>query len=121
MGGGGGAAEAQSYGVPAATEAPAAPEAPAAEAPSVQMAPLGTATAPALEDTTARAMETEVLKNGEASNAAGTGLEQQPAQPPSVAPVVSSVWQWLFAGIALISAFIMAMMRQLSINRWRKK
>jgi hypothetical protein len=119
-GGGGGAPELATSGVLAVTEAPAATEAAAAEAPSVQMAPLGTATGPALEDT-ARAMETQALKNGEASNAAGTGLEQQAPPPASTAPVVSSVWQWLFAGIALISAFIMAMMRQLSIYRWRKK
>jgi predicted benzoate:H+ symporter BenE len=35
--------------------------------------------------------------------------------------VVSPVLQWLLAGIALLSAFIMALMRQLSINRWRKR
>jgi hypothetical protein len=119
-GGGGGAPEVATSGVLAVTEAPAATEAAAAEAPSVQMAPLGTATGAAVEDT-ARAMETQALKNGEASNAAGTGLEQQAPPPASTAPVVSSVWQWLFAGVALISAFIMAMMRQLSINHWRKK
>jgi hypothetical protein len=79
-----------------------------------------------VEDT-ARALATAELKNGEATNVVGGGLEQQPpsvqsAPSPRVeVPVVSAVWQWLLAGIALVSAFIMAMMRQLSINRWRKK
>ena len=121
MGGGGGnAAETLSVESAPAAELPAATEAPAAQEPSVAMAPAPTGTLPAAEDT-ARAMETAVLKNGDAANGVGGGLQQQSPQAPTEAPVVSSVWQWLLAGVALLSAFIMAMMRQLSISHWRKK
>jgi hypothetical protein len=120
MGGGGGVEETFSVQSAAATELPAPTEPPAAtEAPAAEMAPMPTATISPAEDT-ARALETPLDKAGEPAN----GVEPLPGQVPSPAiesPLVSSVWQWLLAGIALISAFIMAMMRQLSINRWRKK
>jgi len=123
MGGGGGsnetfAAQAPAAEAPAATQAPAATEAPA---PVIEMAPLATMTTSAAEDA-ARALETEtaVQKNGATANGLGGAPAQEPPQAPSEAPVVSSVWQWLLAGIALLSAFIMALMRQLSINRWRR-
>ena len=120
MGGGGGgdtfSAEA------AVTEAPAAPEAateaPADQAPSIAAAPLPTATALLQEDAT-RILETPIDKTAETTTA--SGVESLPAQAPTDIPLVSSVWQWLLAGIALVSAFVMAMMRQLSINRWRRK
>jgi hypothetical protein len=128
MGGGGAPDTFSAESAPAAempaTEA-AATEAPAEE-PSVAMAPMATQTILAQEDT-ARAIETESAKNG--ANDSGLAATQSvpeeavPAQEPlpQNEPVVSSVWQWLFAGIALLSAFIMALMRQLSINRWRGK
>jgi hypothetical protein len=109
-----------------ATEAPAT-ESPAQE-PSVALAPLSTATALAEDANSTRAMEeTAVSKQSEteaAADAANSGLAQQ---SPGVLPVstqvqpVSSVWQWLLAGIVLISLFIMAIMRQLSVSRWRSK
>ena len=103
----------------AATEAPV-------EEPSVAMAPMPTQTLLAQEDT-ARALETESAKNG--ANESGLAATQTipeealQAQEPAEqnAPVVSSLWQWLLAGVALVSAFILALMRQLSINRWRTK
>jgi hypothetical protein len=131
MGGGGApdtfsAESAPAAEAPAATEAPLESAATVVEEPSVAMAPMPTQTISAQEDT-ARAMETETAKNG--ANESGLAATQTvpeealSAQEPASqnVPVVSSVWQWLLAGVALLSAFIMAMMRQLSINRWRNK
>lgn len=105
-----------------AAEAAPATEAPAAAEPSVAMAPMPTQTIAGQEDT-ARAMETPSEKAGDAASGMGGGVDQQPQQPPASndAPLVSSVWQWLLAGVAVVSAFIMALMRQLAINRWRRK
>ena len=114
MGGGSGVEEATF----AAEAASAATEAPAAEEPSILMAPMPTGTITAQEDT-ARA-ETPVTKNGETENGLAAGQEASQL-PVEVVPLVSSVWQWLLAGVALLSAFIMALMRQLAINRWRRK
>jgi hypothetical protein len=101
----------------AAESAQAVTEAPAAEEPSVAMAPMPTASAPAEEDS-ARAMETPAVKNG-----VGGGVEQEPPQAASAetAQPVSAIWQWILAGVALVSAFVMALMRQLAVNRWRRK
>jgi anti-sigma factor RsiW len=120
--GGGGAPDTFSAESAPAAEMPAATEAP--EEPSVAMVPQATMTIAGQEDT-ARALETPTNKEGETENAVGGGLDQPPAPGQALgvetAPVVPPVWQWLLAGVALLSAFIMAMMRQLSINRWRKK
>lgn len=144
MGGGGGgssdtfsaqAPAAAATQAPAATEAPAATQAPAlaatgaptqAPAPVVGMAPVATMTTSAAEDTARAVVETPSEKNAatanSASGAAPVGPPQiQQSQPAQQTPVVSALWQWLLAGIALASAFIMALMRQLSINRWRRK
>ncbi len=125
-GGGGGAADTLAVQSAPATEAPAAvaPEAATqapAESPSVAMAPMPTASA-ALENST-RMMDTPVAKEPGAGNAAGTGPAQQPLQAaqPAQANQVSAVWQWLLAGVALLSLFVMALMRQVSVNRWRSK
>jgi hypothetical protein len=120
MGGGGGGAPEETFSVESAPAA--ATEAPAAEEPSVAMAPMPTQTIAGQADT-ARAMETPATKTGDAANGVGGGLEQsQPAQvPQEPPPAVSPVWQWLLTGVALLSAFMMALMRQLSINRWRRK
>jgi hypothetical protein len=139
MGGGGGASE-ETFASTLATEAPAIAAAPAgteppaaateapAQEPSVAMAPLPTATAvAAAEDANStRVMETAVSKQSgtDTQNAANSGLAQQPPQTaaePVQANTVSAVWQWLLAGIALISLFIMATMRQISASRWRSK
>ncbi len=112
---------------PAIEAAPAATESPALQEPSVAMAPYSTATAAAAEDANStRVMGTAVAKQSdtEAANAAGSGLAQEPPQAaaePAPAKTVSPVWQWLLAGVALISLFIMAIMRQLSTSRWRSK
>jgi len=133
--GGGGAPEILS----AATQAPAATEAPAtesaateapAEAPSVGMAPLPTATPavgaaplltvvpPSVEDT-ARAAENPAEKNVPAPS----GVQPQDAflQREKVQPPVPPVWEVLLAGIALLGALIMLLMRRLAVERWRRK
>ena len=126
--GGGGAPDTFAAEAAPVTEAPAATEAPAVEAPpapeesSVLTAPLPTGSA--IAEDTARAAETELAKTQASADAAGSGLAEQAPQPASgnlTAPLVSPVWQWLLAGVALLSAFVMALMRQLSINRWRRK
>jgi len=117
--GGGGAPELFSAPAPAATEAPVL-EAPAAEPPA-ELVPLPTASLPA-EDT-ARALETPLEKNGVTEEfGAESQLPAQAAQPaPAEAPQpVPPFWQTLLAGVALLSAFIMVMMRRLAANRWRK-
>jgi hypothetical protein len=125
MGGGGApdtfAAEAASQ---AATEAPLAEMAPAtelpAEEPSVAMAPMPTTTVSAEE--AARAAETETTQSDATENAGDTALvpPQAPAEE-TIAPPVSPVWQWILAGVALASALVMALMRQLAFNRWRNR
>jgi hypothetical protein len=138
MGGGGGAPETFASSLateapalaaaPAATEPPAAAtEAPAGQEPSLEMAPYSTATAASAEDANStRVMGTAVAKQSdtEAADAASSGLVQQPpqvvAQPAPEKPV-SPVWQWFLAGMALLSLFIMAVMRQLSASRWRSR
>jgi anti-sigma factor RsiW len=112
--GGGGAPEVFSAQAPAATEA-AATEAPAAE-PAAELVPLPTATI-AIEDT-AREAVTPLAREGEAGDAGGQdsfGVQNIPPQP------VPPAWQILLAGIALLGAFIMVMMRRLTANRWRRK
>lgn len=122
MGGGGSPADTYSAESAPAMEAPAATEAPAAEEPSVQLAPMPTMTITAQEDAARNTMETPLEKNAATPLAVGGGAAEPPAiATPGDMSVVSPVLQWLFAGVALVSAFIMAMMRQLSITRWKKK
>jgi anti-sigma factor RsiW len=140
MGGGGSPNETYSAQAPAAaatqapaatealaTQAPAATEAPTEAEPLVGMAPVATMTTSAAEDTARAVMETPSDKNAATANSASGAAPVQPpqvlqAQPAQTqTPAVSSVWQWLLAGVALASALIMALMRQLSINRWRRK
>jgi anti-sigma factor RsiW len=124
MGGGGPdtfAAEAASQAV---SEAPLA-EMPASEAPaeepSVAMAPMPTASVSAEE--AARAAETETTQSDAGENAAGDTALVPPETPAekTITPSISPVWQWILAGVALASALIMALMRQLAFNRWRNK
>ena len=127
MGGGGApdtysAAEAATE-APAATEPPAATEAPVEPSVAIQAPPMTTATAPA-QDTTNSIMNTAIAKEPGAESSANSGLAQESPQTASRQAdvnTVSPVWQWLLAGVALLSLFIMAFMRQLSANRWRSK
>jgi hypothetical protein len=86
------------------------------------MAPLPTTTLSA-EDAARNAVETPVEKNGVTEEP--SILSQAPAQsqpvPASAPQPVPLLWQVVLAGAALLSALIMLWMRQMSINRWRRK
>jgi hypothetical protein len=47
-------------------------------------------------------------------------VRQSAGQSPASQPV-PPVWQILLVGVALLSAFVMVMMRQAAANRWRRK
>ncbi|MGE5775823.1 MAG: hypothetical protein ACM33V_06360 [Chloroflexota bacterium] len=146
--GGGGAPDVYSAQAPAATEAPmmaaatempAATEAPATEAaaePATGEAVVGTApmptTTPALESAsaatvapaqdTARALGTPMEKAAAPEEFAppqpqvGNGFETQKAQPP-----VPAIWVVALAGIALLGAVVMLLMRRMAAERWQGK
>ena len=121
--GGGGAPEVFSAQEPAATEAPAgdafATEAPALEAPApaeeppAELAPLPTASSE--ESTTTRESESAVEKEGETGNAVAQDQSEVQNQRP-----IPPAWQMLLAGIALLSALVMLLMRQMAADRWRQ-
>jgi len=119
--GGGGAPEIME--APVASQASVATEAPAEEPPSVEMAPLPTATPSSLEDS-ARSAETPFEKDGVVTGEA-EGLDQSQAangvSPKVVSQPVPPVWQIVLAGIALLGALIMILMRRLAVERWRGK
>ncbi|MBN2116599.1 MAG: hypothetical protein JW730_08515 [Anaerolineales bacterium] len=127
--GGGGAPDVYS-----AQEAPAVTEAPAEEpsaalapmptpTPAAESAPVLTALPPSAEDTARSAVETPAEKN--AAPEEGLQLDQPPlpdAQPlAEVQPPVAPVWVVLLAGIALLGALVMLLMRRLAAERWRRK
>jgi hypothetical protein len=124
--GGGGAPEVFSAQAPAATEAPAlagdayATEAPSIEAPAqaeeppAELAPLPTA--PVEESTTTREAESPAGKEGETGNVAVQNQPEVQNQPP-----IAPAWQIVLAGIALLGALVMLLMRQLAADRWRQK
>jgi anti-sigma factor RsiW len=107
--GGGGAPEVYSAEAPAATEAPA-------EEPAVQLAPPSTATASAAEDS-ARSADTPAEKDGVVGQG---GLERPPADQDVPQPV-PPLWQIALAGLALLGAAVMLLMRRLAASRWRRK
>ena len=130
-GGGGGAPEIQSS---AATQPPAT-QAPAAEAPMLAatqapteaptflapMAPMPTQTAEAVTNQS-RTMDTPVSKNPADSTVTGqspqTDLYNNAQQAPT--PLVPSIWLMILAGIAILSALLMFLMRGIASSRWRK-
>ena len=122
--GGGGAPEVFSAQAPApaATEA-AATEAPALEAPAEPPAgvvPLPTSTLPAAD--IAREAATAEKSAATAEAEANDQFQVQNAPPQAeVPPPVPPVWQVLLAGIALLSALVMVIMRGLAADRWRRK
>ena len=118
--GGGGAPDLYSAQAPAAESAPAT-EAPAAEAPleepSILAAPAPTQTISPAADSTVRELETPAEEKGVTNEA--DVMEQPPAQSP-VQPPVPQSWLIALAGIALLGALIMLVMRQAAASRWRK-
>ena len=93
-----------------ATEPPAATEAPAAE-----MLPM-----PTLMPTLTSERNTE--SPTEKSDAAGNAVAQDQAEVPREVPApVPISWQLILAGIALLGALLMLLMRQSALQRWRQK
>ena len=123
MGGGGSPNDTFAAEAPAATQAPAATEAPAFSAPVIESAPLATPTL-APQDSTRNAVETPVGKNAETrepgvvAQAPPQNVQPAPTQAPQPVPLA---WEYILAGIALLSALVMLFMRQMSINRWRRR
>jgi hypothetical protein len=117
MGGGGSeedlfsAQEAQ----PAIAEAPAATELPATEAPSAEMLPMPTQMS-TLDS--ARNADTPAEKIDATGNAVGEDQSQVANEVPTP---VSIGWQLTLAGIALLGALLMLLMRQSAFQRWRQK
>jgi hypothetical protein len=99
--------------------APAAAEAAATEAPASTEAPFASVPQPTVMPTleeAARAAETAAADTG---NAAAQELSKA-ASEASPTPV-SSAWQIALAGVALVGALFMLMMRQSAFRRWRQK
>lgn len=114
--GGGGDSQAMES-APVEPAAPAPAEEPAAE-PEMYAdtfeAPPTDMVAPT--DDMLRVIETPSSKNGEAEN----GVEAEQVQVRQEAPrIVSSSWQVVLAIVALLSALLMGLMRQLSARRWK--
>ena len=99
-------------------EAPAAAESAATEAPAATDAPFAVVPLPTemptLEEA-ARAAETAAADTGSADDQEQTKIENEAPAP------VSSTWQIALAGIALVGALFMLMMRQSAFRRWRQK
>ena len=117
MGGGGGsdlfAEQAPAAAESAATEAPAATELPATEAP---FAAVPQPTLMPTLNSDSRAAETEMANTGSAADHEQAKIANETPQAP-----VSAAWQFTLAGIALIGALFMLMMRQSAFRRWRQK
>ena len=95
-----------------ATEAPAA-----TEPPSVQMAPLPTQMA-----TLDSASERNAVPPTEKIDATGNADAQDQSQVTNEVPVPVSIrWQLVLAGVALLGAMLMLLMRQSAFQRWRQK
>lgn len=113
FGRGGGGGDTETFATEAPDQVPAA-EAPATEAPAeepfVQLVPMPTETLTA-EDSS-RIAETPAEKNG---------LTEEPAAREGIpAPFIPPLWQLVLAGIIVIGALFMILMRQSAANRWRR-
>lgn len=109
MGGGGGEPETFAQQAPVLESASAAATEAPVESPAADLAPQPTLFPPS-EDT-ARVLETPTTKVGEEG--------QVRTDREADAPFIPSIWQTLFAVVAVVGAMLMALMRRSSINRWR--
>lgn len=100
---------------PALAAAPAATAAPAE--PALGLAPLSTELPPA-EDA-ARVAETPMVKIASAENAGEENQAQPAAEAAHSAPFTLSIWQMIFAIIAILGAVFMALLRRNAANRWK--
>ena len=102
--------------VPApAAAAPAATEAPAE--PLANLAPLSTQVSTDVADQT-RIVETPASKAVGAENV--NGLNQPPAESVAQSPnLIPQVWQIILAIVAILSAVLMLILRQMAMGRWK--
>ena len=99
----------------AASGAPAATEAPAEE-PSVQLLPQPTTELSTTDS--AREIETPMAKDGFEGDAPAADQAQVQNR---VSPPIPPTWQIVLAGVALLSALIMVLMRRMAAERWRRR
>jgi hypothetical protein len=100
---------------PSIAAAPAATEAPATEAPLAEMLPMPTQMS-TMESERNAAPPTEKI------DATGNAVAQDQAQVANEVPSPVSIgWQLALAGIALVGALLMLLMRQSAFQRWRQK
>lgn len=124
MGGGQGDPSVDLFSQSQPAEPPAAAEAPATEAPAAtqgiaEMQPMPTMM-PTQGDT-ARTEEMPTEKIDAAGNAVAEDQSQVAVELPPLQAPVSLIWQLVLAGIALLGALLMLLMRQSAFQRWRKK
>ena len=100
---------------PSIAAAPAATELPATQPPSAEMLPMPTQMSTLDSE---RSADTPAEKIDATGNAIGQDQSQVANQVP--APV-SITWQLALAGIALLGALLMLLMRQSAFQRWRQK
>ena len=118
--GGGGAPEVFSAQAPETTES-AVEEAPAAEPPA-ELLPAPGPTLLAEEDARSETDPTE--QEGVAGDPGAedqSALQNAPTAARELAPPVPPVWQIVFAGVAVLGALAMLIMRRLASERWRQK
>ena len=100
---------------PSIAAAPAATEAPATQSPLAEMLPMPTQM-PTLES------ERNAVPPTEKIDATGNAVAQDQSQVATEAPVPVSIrWQLALAGVALVGAILMLLMRQSAFQRWRQK
>ncbi|HSL29189.1 MAG TPA: hypothetical protein VK900_08335 [Anaerolineales bacterium] len=117
--GGGGGQEVYSAQAPETTES-AVEEAPAAEPPA-ELLPAPNATVLPAED--ARSEEAPSDKEGVAGDSSipdASAVQNVPEAAREIAPPVPPVWQLIFAGVAVLGALAMLVMRRLAAERWRQ-
>ena len=100
---------------PSIAAAPAATEAPATESPLAEMLPMPTEMSTLESERNADAPAEKI-------DATGNAVAQDQSQAATEAPVPVSIrWQLALAGIALVGAILMLLMRQSAFQRWRQK
>jgi hypothetical protein len=100
---------------PSIAAAPAATELPATQPPSAEMLPMPT-------QMSTLDSERNADTPAEKIDATGNAIGQDQSQVENQVPVpVSITWQLALAGIALLGALLMLLMRQSAFQRWRQK
>jgi len=123
-GGGGGSSEDTTIEQPYADESSLATEIPASEAPALAppapFAAISTQVLTPEVESGVRIADTPASKAGDAANAVGQPDQfQVENEAPSPVPLVPSTWQIVLAVIAIGSALLMILIRQISARRWK--